>query len=203
MEMEREGNVLVKFRCESCGKKIGVPEKYAGKKARCPGCQKTITIPVQTMISSPAVAESALSQPRGNAYVSPTAGLKELEMTCLRDDLLYEYTYVEKATDMIASEGADAAKGLANLVWELLACRSPKIENALTACTKAAPLPELLEAIAAVARAPSLTSPPGNARFLPQIAGGGKIGWDDGMASRIRKYAREVFASVKERIKGG
>jgi hypothetical protein len=133
------------------------------------------------------------------SQVTQTAGLKELEMTCLRDDLLCESEYVEKATDMIASEGVDAAKALANLVCELLACRSPKIFNALTACTKAAPLPELLEAIAAVARASSLTSLPEKARFLPQIAGGGKIGWDDDMASRIRKYAREVFPSVRER----
>jgi uncharacterized protein (DUF983 family) len=37
---------MVMVRCPSCSKNLSVPDKYAGKKAKCPACQGTLTIPV-------------------------------------------------------------------------------------------------------------------------------------------------------------
>jgi C4-type Zn-finger protein len=37
---------MVMVRCPSCSKNLNVPDKYAGKKAKCPACQGTLTIPV-------------------------------------------------------------------------------------------------------------------------------------------------------------
>ncbi|MEQ9410926.1 MAG: AIM24 family protein [Fuerstiella sp.] len=38
----------IEVRCQ-CGKKLRVPEKYAGRKAKCPGCQQEILIPAAPM----------------------------------------------------------------------------------------------------------------------------------------------------------
>jgi len=36
---------MIQFKCPACGKKLAVPEEHAGRKARCPGCKQTLTIP--------------------------------------------------------------------------------------------------------------------------------------------------------------
>lgn len=36
---------MIKFRCENCQKKIGVPDEYAGKQVRCPQCKDTLRVP--------------------------------------------------------------------------------------------------------------------------------------------------------------
>jgi phage FluMu protein Com len=38
----------MRFSCEHCGRLLTVADKQAGRKGRCPECQKTITIPVVT-----------------------------------------------------------------------------------------------------------------------------------------------------------
>jgi hypothetical protein len=190
----------ITFVCK-CGKTLHAPDTYAGRQAKCPACRAVVTVPATAGVeprnsvreagASPAVAASG--------KVKPGQGLRELEMTCTRDDLLGEHEYVHKAADMIASEGADAARGLAALLSELLRCRSPKVDNALTAAKKAQPVPELLAAVSAIFTAQSVVPTPSGARFRPHIAGGGRVGWDDGMADRVRKYAAEVLNILKHR----
>ncbi len=34
-----EGGRMIKFRCEQCGQKIGVPEKLIGRHVKCPRCK--------------------------------------------------------------------------------------------------------------------------------------------------------------------
>lgn len=36
---------MIKFRCDGCHKKMGVPDDYAGKRVRCPQCHKTVIVP--------------------------------------------------------------------------------------------------------------------------------------------------------------
>ncbi len=36
---------MVMVRCPSCSKNLNVPDKYAGKRAKCPACQGTVVIP--------------------------------------------------------------------------------------------------------------------------------------------------------------
>ncbi len=131
--------------------------------------------------------------------VKTSKGLKELEMTCTRDDLLGESEYVEKASELIAAEGADAARGLAELISELLRCRSQKIDNALFAAKRALPVPELLRAVSEVVAAKSLAPTPSGVRFQPQIAGAGQVGWDDGTTNRLHNYASQVLEHLKQR----
>ncbi len=37
--------MLIEFECISCGKPVAVPETAAGRRARCPHCRSTITVP--------------------------------------------------------------------------------------------------------------------------------------------------------------
>lgn len=36
---------MVKFRCEHCQKKLGVPDEHAGKRVRCPQCGQPVEVP--------------------------------------------------------------------------------------------------------------------------------------------------------------
>jgi hypothetical protein len=36
---------MIKFHCEHCDKKLGVPDNYAGKRVRCSQCKNTIVVP--------------------------------------------------------------------------------------------------------------------------------------------------------------
>jgi len=36
---------MIKFRCQYCDKKIGVPDEYAGKRVKCPRCASAIVVP--------------------------------------------------------------------------------------------------------------------------------------------------------------
>ena len=46
---------MIKFRCQSCEKKIAVKDEYAGRRAKCPNCAEPMTIP-----TPPAAADSAV-----------------------------------------------------------------------------------------------------------------------------------------------
>jgi predicted RNA-binding Zn-ribbon protein involved in translation (DUF1610 family) len=37
--------VTIQFECPTCGKKLRAPESAAGKKGKCPGCQKVFQVP--------------------------------------------------------------------------------------------------------------------------------------------------------------
>ena len=50
----------ITFRCPSCEKKISVRKDYAGKKARCPGCDVPIQIPVPEPVADDAADGSGL-----------------------------------------------------------------------------------------------------------------------------------------------
>lgn len=47
----------IKVKC-ACGKVLNAPDKLAGKKAKCPGCQQVITIPASSA-AAPDSAETA------------------------------------------------------------------------------------------------------------------------------------------------
>jgi DNA-directed RNA polymerase subunit RPC12/RpoP len=36
---------MIKFQCSNCNHKLGVEEKYAGKRVRCPKCRTAIRVP--------------------------------------------------------------------------------------------------------------------------------------------------------------
>jgi ribosomal protein L40E len=57
---------MIKFRCGSCDKKIGVPEQAAGKRVRCPSCKEPTRVPAIEQdiaaFDTDALASSAPSQ---------------------------------------------------------------------------------------------------------------------------------------------
>ena len=42
---------MISFRCASCGHRFDVPEKFAGRKARCKHCDTTLVIPAPTSLN--------------------------------------------------------------------------------------------------------------------------------------------------------
>jgi len=61
---------MIKFNCPACGKKLSVPDQYANKKARCPGCHQTITIPSRSFVGA---ANNGVTRPTATPPVSPGA----------------------------------------------------------------------------------------------------------------------------------
>lgn len=50
---------MVMVRCPSCSKNLNVPDKYAGKKAKCPAC-KTGTLTIPAIVEEVEVVEEAV-----------------------------------------------------------------------------------------------------------------------------------------------
>ena len=75
---------VIKFRCKSCEKKIGVRAAYAGKKIRCPGCKEPMRVPSprskRTATGSPIAAGSSSSSAGQSA-----AGISLAELAALED----------------------------------------------------------------------------------------------------------------------
>lgn len=101
-----------------------------------------------------------------------------------------------QAVEELKREGPKGAQALAALMDELLAARCAEILDALAAARRLPPQPELINAIQKIISAPPvIVGQPG--RFAPVIIGGGRIGWDDGFAARIKKRASEVLAEYE------
>jgi hypothetical protein len=59
------------------------------------------------------------------------------------------------------------------------------------------PTSELVEVLRALLSAPSMTTKPSEARFTPELTGGGRIGWTDRTASNVREAAADALKSLK------
>lgn len=80
---------MIKFRCTGCQKKIGVPEKFAGKRVKCPSCGTALTVPEP---------EPVLAEP-------PSGGLNPMELDeSALDDLM------PKASDPVVAQPEPTAK---------------------------------------------------------------------------------------------
>ncbi|MHC5058376.1 MAG: zinc ribbon domain-containing protein [Planctomycetota bacterium] len=60
----------MRFNCPSCGKVLNVKDEYAGKKARCPGCQEALTVPY----APEAAGAAAAAAPAPSASACPSCG---------------------------------------------------------------------------------------------------------------------------------
>lgn len=123
-------------------------------------------------------------------------GIVTLEEYCTRIDLLDPDEHLDRALGELRSTAAEGSRAVAGLIRELLECRSPKLGGVLYVAQKLQPTPELLDAVRAVIAAPSLASQPPRAGFDPDIAGGGKIGWDDGRAAGIKTVAEKALREL-------
>ncbi|MBN2210684.1 MAG: DUF4013 domain-containing protein [Sedimentisphaerales bacterium] len=57
---------MIKFRCNGCQKKMGVPDDYAGKRVRCPQCQQPVTVPVNAPSPPPPSVSSPVERSETN-----------------------------------------------------------------------------------------------------------------------------------------
>jgi len=65
--------VMIEFNCPTCGKKFGVRDEHAGRKARCPACQEPIRVP--------GIPASALVTPAPTSDLSPQEMMSEIAGT--------------------------------------------------------------------------------------------------------------------------
>ena len=65
---------MIKVRCAKCGKTLNIPDQFAGKKGKCPGCQEMLTIPAASAeVSAVAPAPPTARKP------APPAPVEEVE----------------------------------------------------------------------------------------------------------------------------
>ncbi len=65
---------MIKVRCAKCGKTLNIPDQFAGKKGKCPGCQEMLTIPA----ASAGVSAVAPAPPKTRKS-APPAPVEEVE----------------------------------------------------------------------------------------------------------------------------
>lgn len=123
-------------------------------------------------------------------------GIQTLEELCTEMGILDPMAYVNRAVEELKPHGADASRALAELIGELLDCRSPKITLVLMAAEQLQSTPELIEAVRSVKSARGLVRQPTQGRFSPEIAGRGQVGWTDGTEDRIRRFAAQVLEKL-------
>jgi enamine deaminase RidA (YjgF/YER057c/UK114 family) len=101
-----------------------------------------------------------------------------------------------QAVDELKREGPAGVQALAALIDELLAARCAEIQDVLSVASRLSSQPDLVNAVQRVISAsPVIAEQPG--RFPPVIVGGGRIGWDDAVARRIKEQASEVLTSLR------
>ena len=57
---------MIEFNCASCGKSLQVDDQYAGKQARCPGCNQVVRVP-EVSVAEPAAPAPAPAPAPGGA----------------------------------------------------------------------------------------------------------------------------------------
>jgi len=148
----------------------------------------TLAIGVSDRTETPPSNRQNLERPRSAA----SRGVATIIEVCSRNDLLGD-SLLNQGISELKNEGTQGAQALAGLIHELLAARSPEIGNALWAASKLAPVPELVAVVQDVLSAQPLTQKQSVTRFAPEIVGGGRIGWTDGTASRVKDVARDAL----------
>ena len=141
----------------------------------------------------------------GDIETPPTAvplsskGTETLVALCTELGILFPDQRVSQAVEELCEEGEPGSRSLAALIRELLACRSPKITYALQAAGQVVSVPELRDAVRAVASASELTEAPAHGRFVPHIVGGGRVGWASGTYRQVVNAALEATALLEDR----
>jgi len=123
-------------------------------------------------------------------------GIRTLEELCTKIGILFPSEYIDRAVGELKPEGADGSRALAKLIGELLDCRSPKLSLVLKVAEQLEPTIELIEAVRSVNATSSLAPQPAYSRFIPEIIGGGKIGWTDGTTNNIKYIAAQVLEKL-------
>jgi len=123
-------------------------------------------------------------------------GIDLLVEIATRDDLMETQSMWNRAVEDLVSHGTEGSNALARLLEEMLACRADAIGPVIAVAKKVGFTVELVAALESIEKATPLAASRPGARFRPQIAGGGKIGWTDGEAKRIRELAAAALKAL-------
>jgi len=178
---------------------MGFWDRLFGKKAAAPVPRATGNPSHPAQWASNVAPQQSQASPKPPAPKSPgittilnVCSNRRYRLLSLEDDPSFN-----QAVGELKREGPTGAQALAALVDELLAARCAEIQDVLAAAGRISPQPELVSAIQrVVSAAPIITSQTGSGRFPPVIVGGGRIGWDDPAAARIKKAASEALKSL-------
>jgi len=139
---------MIRFTCNSCGREIGAPERYAGKKIRCPGCESPNRVP-ESAGKKPSSKERLFKFrcPNCNQKIGLTADYAGKTVRCAkcRHSLRIPQTKTESEPNSSAEDGVGGDEAFANdvssdeiladksLTDELLAAKAsePSIEKPL------------------------------------------------------------------------
>ena len=130
-------------------------------------------------------------------------GIRTLEELCRRTDILDEMDWIDQAEEELKTDGENASQSIANLISELLECRSPKLLILLILAGRLQSTPELIEAIHSVVSSNSIAQQPQKVRFASEIAGNGQVGWTDYTAGRIKHNATRALEILSQHEKTG
>ena len=97
------------------------------------------------------------------------------------------------------NEGESGSRALADLIRDLLACRSSDITYPLQVAGHVNPTQELIDAVRAVTEAPELTISPTHTKFTPEIVGDGKVGWTSSTHSFVVGLAKDSLSSLEKK----
>jgi hypothetical protein len=123
-------------------------------------------------------------------------GIRTLVELCTEQGILFAQEYVDRAIAALKPEGEAASRALAQLLSELLACRSPKLPLVLQVARHLEPAQPLVDAVMAIKTADELAPAPTRGRFMSEISGGGRVGWTTGTAQRMREAAARTWEKL-------
>jgi hypothetical protein len=128
-----------------------------------------------------------------------SAGVATLVELCTEEGILFPSEHVARAIEELETEGEPGSIALADLIRELITCRSACIVHALEAARHATPTTELVDAVQAAVDAPELAEAPPDPRFVPEIVGEGRCGWTTGTHLKVTAEARWALAELQDR----
>jgi hypothetical protein len=126
-------------------------------------------------------------------------GIDLLVEICTRKDLMDTSAMWSQAESDLQQAGEEGSQDLATLLEEMRRCRSDGIGPAIAMSKRVVSTPELVASLEAIRSTDPVTFAVGNERFRPQIEGGGRIGWTDAEATRVKDLAKEALEVLAPR----
>ncbi len=126
--------MTISFACPHCGRKFNIPDHLVGRRARCQGCDRTISIPRK---SAAAVAKPTPVRPaRAENRSAPTAPAPMTMSGDLLDELMRDDATESDQEGILAPSGRNIRQQKSLLIWLIAAaCLVPVVLVASLAIT--------------------------------------------------------------------
>ncbi|NIM15530.1 MAG: hypothetical protein GTO45_26420 [Candidatus Aminicenantes bacterium] len=133
--------------------------------------------------------------------MSTEQGIRNL-MRCYRREVYGSEMrqLLTEAVEQLQEEGAVGSRALAELIRDLLNCRSREIVSALSIAKDLEPTSELISAVRAVESASQIIQGT-RGSFDPEIVGENQIGWTDFTHNRATNQAKQALEALSSKLK--